>query len=169
MDKWRNCRFLESLLHLLTSSSFWDTPNTPNKYFGYETCCSLGMEQHLLWKHQSRGQPPSNTSAVDCRGVLKILVCEMKQVRKEPLILIVLCNQTMLPWPNQSCSGSRGHFAWSCTCIYFEWLLSILWPSSPSAGSWLWQPAHQSRCLEDADEWKQDHCRAHVGVQSCLL
>lgn len=39
----------------------------------------------------------------------------------------------------------------------------------PSAGGRLRQPAHQSRCAVEADEWEQDHRSAHAGVQGRLL
>lgn len=49
------------------------------------------------------------------------------------------------------------------------WLPSILWPSLPCVGGWLWQPAHQSECVVETDEGEQNHCSSHAGVQSCVL
>lgn len=111
--------------------------------------------------HQSREQPPANTSAVDWMGVFKILGCELRRVKEELLILALLCDQTMSPWPNQSFGGSRWHFVGAC-CQYCVLLFRL-------AGSWLRQPAHRSGCVEKADEREQDYCSAHAGVQSCLL
>lgn len=140
---WKKYRLTRSRLRYC---SCWDTPK---QTYARVKCWVLTLKTRAsLDIPQSRVQSSLLQIQVQSVGKAFFKLWAVKwMVRKELLVLIVLCDRTMLVELNQSFSGSRWHFVCACMCVWCVIVVNIV-PFS-SVCRWLtattWSPI-QIRC-----------------------